>query len=316
MESTELHIICPNPALEITYKVDSLELKELTDAREIHYAIGGKAINVSRILTKCNIRHILFCPLGGDIGGIISSGLLKESVEFQSIPVEEETRVSVVINDGVEQKVIRTNGNTSLSNYDEIFFSALNRFSESPTVCVLSGSLPMFLSSNFYTKLMEMDIYKKCKFFIDTSQMPLIDLIGLNPYFITPNKLEAEKTLGYKLLSEEDIIKAIHEFISLGAVNVVITLGKDGAICIMDSILYRIKTFADENRIVNSIGAGDALMAGLIDSELKVLDSIDYLRNAFAFAVASLFSETSGNIEVELMSPKNIIIQINTIHEN
>jgi ribokinase len=100
---------------------------------------------------------------------------------------------------------------------------------------------------------------------------------------ITPNRSELELITNRSIVTVEEAERAAQEVISVGVKNVIVTLGKEGALVVNSKKTTHVPTF-EEVKVVDSTGAGDAFNGGLAIalSEGKSLVEATYFANAVA----------------------------------
>ena len=284
----EITVLCLNPSLEITFdRKSEFNLQEdniVVD--KINFEPGGKGINVCRILRQVDIHSEVRGFIGGEVGIMLKRMLKSQKINFKFYNTAENTRASVILNSEIkeQQTVIRyLNSKVDILSKKAFFKDLLNQ--------------------NFtlmdYITIGKLARYKQAKLFIDNFDEKIKVLFRFNPFLITPNLKEAEKILKFPASNTSDVIKMIKEFVDNGCTNVIIKLGKDGAIAFFQKSFFEIKTVAAN--IVNPIGAGDALMAGLIANFQKHSDEIEYLAKSFKFATSSLYCLGSGKIDLKYL---------------
>ena len=113
---------------------------------------------------------------------------------------------------------------------------------------------------------------------------------------IKPNNHELEEIFNVKLDTVEDIIFYAKKLQDMGARNVLISRGKDGALLITENSEVLISNVAKGN-VINSVGAGDSMVAGFVYGYLTEKS----YKKAFYYGVctgsASAFSENLATRE-------------------
>lgn len=110
------------------------------------------------------------------------------------------------------------------------------------------------------------------------------------------NHLEAELLSGLKMDYESDYEKVVDYFLNLGIKKVFITLGKDG-------VAYgdHNETFVARNNVVtpvNTNGAGDAFMAGILYGEIKGMELYETVKFGSACAAITIQHKNAVNPEI------------------
>ena len=157
-------------------------------------------------------------------------------------------------------------------------------------IVILSGNIPKGISNNIYEKICDTLNKNEATFIVDTTRELLINVLKYKPFLIKPNKEELEETFNVKIANDEDIVKYAKKLQEMGAQNVLISLGGDGAILVTKdkNILY---SNAPKGRVVNSVGAGDSMVAGFLAGIITYDDYEKAFKMGIAAWSASTFSE-------------------------
>ena len=130
---------------------------------------------------------------------------------------------------------------------------------------------------------------KGITFIVDSTQELLMNVLKYNPFLIKPNKEELEETLNCKISTKEDIVNAAKELKKMGAQNVLVSLGNDGALLLTkeDETYY---SKAPKGQVVNTVGSGDSMVAGFLAGYYQTQDYEYALKVGVAAGSASAFS--------------------------
>ena len=279
-----IYTVTFNPALDYILKVNNLKLGETNRSfyEEIH--IGGKGINVSLVLSSFGVENTAL----GFIGGFTGDKLLKFAEEKGIITdfvklKDGDTRINVKIKSLNETEINAKGPNIEQEELNE-FFSKLFEISSGDTL-VLSGSIPKSLPDNIYEQIMEKLAEKNIRICVDATGKLLLNCLKYKPYIIKPNIAELEELFGEKLDNDEKIISAAKRLQIMGAVNVLVSMGADGAILLDEySNVHKIKA----HKIVplDTVGAGDSMLAGFIIGSEEGYDYALKLGNAAGAATS------------------------------
>lgn len=152
---------------------------------------------------------------------------------------------------------------------------------------ILSGNIPSSLQSDSYQRVIKV-LNEGVDFVVDAEKDLLMKTLPYHPFLIKPNNLELEEIFGIKLTNKEDIVACGKKLQSLGARNVLISMAKDGAILIDENgTIYQ--QGVCRGTVVNSVGAGDSMVAGFIAGVLKERDYSKALKLATACGGATAF---------------------------
>ena len=125
-------------------------------------------------------------------------------------------------------------------------------------------------------------------------------MLTYKPFLIKPNHEELGEFFGRgPLLNEEDILAAALKLQQQGARNVLVSRGADGAV-LLDENGRQHMMASPKGKLVNSVGAGDSMVAGFLAGYLKTQDYEEALRLGVAAGSASAFKDwlaTSDDID-------------------
>jgi len=259
-----IYTLTLNPAVDWELQIDHFELNSVSRSNHSQIDCGGKGFNVSRMLRNLKTNSVAMGFVGGKNGERLESGLQEQGVatDFTWIKGESRTNVSIVALDNAEHIKVNEPGPTV--NADEI--KALTRQVESVLVpgdwWVLAGSLPPGVPPDIYADFITIIENAGANVILDTSGEALGLGCKAKPFIIKPNIEEAQHLMASTCDSQatpSEIAKAIQK---LGPKNVVISLGKEGAIVASDDQISHVSSPSIIE--ANPIGAGDAMVGGLV----------------------------------------------------
>ncbi len=259
-----------NPAVDkIMYLKKTSSLKDNLSESEEVVSAGGKGINVSRALKKLGVPTLATGFQGGETGALIVKLLSKEKIPNQFVPIQGYSRVNVTLveeRSGQSTRVLSP-GPRIISGEIARFKADYKKLLPNVSFVVLSGRNVQGTKSDLYRELIEIAAKKNVKCLLDTSGDSLRQAISARPFIIKPNREEAQELLEYSLTTSDKLKKACQEFHRLGAVIVLISLGKDGAIASEYGSVFLAK--APSVKTINEVGCGDSFVAGFLSSYLK-----------------------------------------------
>ncbi|VHR68381.1 PTS system fructose-specific transporter subunit IIABC [Clostridioides difficile] len=156
-------------------------------------------------------------------------------------------------------------------------------------ILILAGSIPSTLDEKLYENIMARLEKKNIKVVVDATKNLLLNVLKYKPFLIKPNNDELEELFGVKLNSIEDMVKYAKRLKEMGAINVLVSMGKDGALLITEEDEVLISD-VPKGKVKNSVGAGDSMVAGFISGYLNT-GKYDYaLKLGAASGSATAFS--------------------------
>ena len=295
-----VQIVCPNPTVEITAFCKFTDTAFLSNA-DFYTVPGGKGINVARILASLGGRSHVYACLGGVFGSFIKSALDNDRIVVTSLDLPINTRTSIVIYDEAESKprVIRTNGARLEAEYENLFLeiSTSNLFSGS-LIC-LSGSLPAGFSDSFYGNICKSAMQTNARTIVDVSGAALLNALQCGVFLTKINIDEAECTFGMKLATEIDLKEALDELVERGSKNAILTRGRVGWVANIEGQYFRCDISPNDRGY--DIGAGDAMMAGLMYGLSMEMEWKMLLAYATKVAESSTYRKSAGEVSKEAL---------------
>ena len=288
-----VYTITFNPALDYITQVENFKIGEINRTKTETILPGGKGLNVSIVLKNLEIENTALGFIAGFTGEELIKKLEAKGVKTDFVKVEEGfTRINIKISsisgNKVEETALNGSGPQIVQKDIEELFNKLDKVTTEDVV-VLSGSVPKNISKDVYREICKKISERGITFVVDSTQELLMSVLEYNPFLIKPNKEELEETLNCKISSKEDIINAAKELKKLGAQNILVSLGKDGALLLTkeDKVLY---SKAPKGEIVNTVGSGDSMVAGFLAGYYKTKDYEYALKTGVAAGSASAFS--------------------------
>ena len=171
---------------------------------------------------------------------------------------------------------------------DELF-DKLNQLQEND-ILVLAGSIPSSLPNDIYEQIMKKLDQQGIKIIVDATNDLLKKVLPYHPFLIKPNHRELEELFNVRIENKEDLIHYARKLQEQGAINVLVSLGKDGAILVSeDGHVYYCA--GAKGKLLNSVGSGDSMVAGFIAGYLKDKKYDEALKLGSACGGATAFSE-------------------------
>lgn len=290
-----------NPSLDKLYILNRLSIGQYNRGRVVQYDPGGKGINVSRCLTELGDESVVVGFFGGSTGDYLIQELESRNLKVAPIHIQGENRSNITIIESSSDQMTKLNELGPIATYNEMNF--LLRFIEDNTsegdIWVLSGSLPPGLPNGFYAILIKKILACGGIPFLDASQMWLIYGYQAKPYGLRINRTEAETALGYRIPTDEDVIKAAQKFQAKDIGLSVISLDEKGAVfCRDDQIVMASPPHVSAKTVV---GAGDAMMAMIIHGYRKDWPLEKLARWSVAAGTASVMKEGTSVAEFDLI---------------
>ena len=278
-----------NPSLDYIVTVDDLKLGLTNRTTSERLLPGGKGINVSIVLSNLGIENTAIYFSAGFVGQEITRRVKESGINAEEIVLPDGcSRINLKLKsiDGTE---INGAGPAITEEAIRDFFDKLDMIQEGDTL-VLAGSIPKTLPETIYSDIMERFSGRGIKIVVDATRDLLMNALKYRPFLIKPNNHEIGELFNVKLNTRDEVIPYARKLQEKGAVNVLVSMAGEGAILVDENGNVH-KSEAPKGKVVNSVGAGDSMVAGFIYGYLKYQDYDEAFRYGLATGSASAFSE-------------------------
>ncbi len=296
-----------NPVLDKTLLVQNFEAGKTFIADRSDNFAGGKGVNVSRALLTFGVQSIATGIIGDSGKDTYLAILSGEEIrhDFLSTDGYVRTNVTIVSGSGKHETHIREKGPYVSSAMISKIKSKLkklvkNEFDREGTMIVLSGSLPAGLPIGTYNELIGSLEGYGCSIFLDASSEALCEGIKAKPLFIKPNEQEVDDVLGFYPKSRQDFIRAFRMFHDMGIKQVMISRGKKGLFYSVGDRI--ISAYVNVDNSINTVGSGDAAVAGCVLGSMNNPTPEETARLACAMGSANTLITGACNIKREDVS--------------
>jgi 1-phosphofructokinase len=278
-----------NPSIDYIVSVKDFSVGALNRTTDERILPGGKGINVSIVLQNLGVNTLAYGFCAGHTGELLCSLLTEMHVPADFIRLDEGfTRINVKLRSGKETEINGCGPNVSPRAFD-LLLERLQTATPKDIV-VLSGSLARNMPETTYRDIMRALNRKGVKMVVDASGNTLRDVLEEHPFLIKPNKAELSGIMGKPLGTLDDIVSSAKEVHQMGAENVLVSLGPDGAVLVDADNTVRYAN-APDGVVVNTIGAGDSMVAGFLAEMLATGNPEKALKLGLCAGSASACSE-------------------------
>lgn len=294
-----IYTITFNPSIDYIATCNDFKLGETNrTSKEIIYP-GGKGINVSIVLNNLGIENTALGFLAGFTGKEIQRLLDEKGISNDMILVEKGfSRINVKLKSNEETELNGMGPNITDEDINKLY-QKLDTL-QNGDVVVLSGSVLKCVGQGIYADIMEHYKKKDIEFVVDATDALLLDSIQYKPFLIKPNNHELGDLFSVTLDTYEDVIAYAKILQQYGARNILVSMGKKGAVLISEDGDEFISQ-APSGTLINSVGAGDSMVAGFLYGYMKYHSYEKAFKYSIASGSASAFSErlaTKEEIEI------------------
>lgn len=290
-----IYTVTFNPALDYIVTLDELKTGCVNRTETEQILPGGKGINVSIVLKNLGFENTALGFVAGFTGREIEKRLKEFGCKAEFIRIEEGmSRINVKLKADKETEI---NGAGPEINRDSLalLFRKFENMAEGD-ILVLAGSIPATLPDSIYSDIMKKIEGKGIKCVVDATGDLLINVLKYRPFLVKPNKHELAEMYHVSIDTEDDIVTYAKKLKESGAVNVLISMAGDGAILIDETGRVH-KSPAPEGTVVNSVGAGDSMVAGFIAGYVEKGDYEHAFKMGISAGSASAFSKNLATKE-------------------
>jgi 1-phosphofructokinase family hexose kinase len=259
-----IYTLTLNPAVDKEYTVPCLAYDEVLRTSQIRIDPGGKGFNVSRMLKSLGTSSTAVGFVGGYAGELLQTGLEKAGIltDFIKINGESRTNISIIEDSGKHHIKLNEPGPRVSVSEIKTLLKKISTLAKPGDYWVLAGSLPPGVPDDIYAKIIQVLKENDAFAVLDTSGEPLRLGCLEGPFLAKPNSFEASELTHEPAESITDMISAGQKIHQLGVKVVVISAGAKGAI--MNSGSDQWIGHAPIIEEHNPIGAGDAMVAGIV----------------------------------------------------
>ncbi|MEU0495244.1 1-phosphofructokinase family hexose kinase [Mycobacterium sp. NPDC006124] len=256
--------VTPNPSLDRTLHLPLLEPGAVNRATTTMTEPSGKGVNVALALHGVHVPVRAVLPVGGGTGREIESALRHVGLDVVGVPITGEVRsnVSLVEADGRSTKVNEPGPTVTADEVDALCAAA--RTGER---VLWAGSLPTGFTPTRLARAVAEARTAGRWVAVDASgpvlAAVLADPVGV-PHLVKPNADELAEVLGVELLTVGDVVVAARSLLDRGVRTVLVSLGGAGAVLVDADLPDALHGTAPARRVVNTVGAGDAFLAGYL----------------------------------------------------
>ena len=284
-----IYTVTFNPSLDYIIRLDKFTAGAINRTRYEQILGGGKGINVSIVLKNLGHDSVALGFTAGFTGEEIKRQLAEFGVKNDFVQLKEgNSRINVKVK-ADEETEINGQGPVITEEAQAQLFAQLDKLEENDTL-VLAGSIPNTLPDDIYQRIMDRLAGRGIRIVVDATKNLLLNVLPYHPFLIKPNNHELGEMFGVVLKHDEEIIAHAKKLQEKGARNVLISMAGDGAILLTENG-QTYKCPAPKGTLVNSVGAGDSMVAGFICG----LNETGSYERAFLMGVstgsASAFSE-------------------------
>ncbi len=264
------------PSIDYVVYTEQMKLGKMNRSNRECIVFGGKGLNVSQVLNNLGIHSRALGFVAGFTGERIEHGMKECGCDTDFVRLAEGTsRINVKIK-STENDIIMSetevNGLGPIIQHEAIdeMLCKLDILHDTDLM-ILAGTVPQSLAFSEYQDILQKIHESGAKLIVDTTGEHLLEALQYNPLLIKPNQDELGDIFQTRICSKEDAVLYAGKLQEKGAQNVLISFAGDGAVLVtkQGDVLQR---DAYQGTVVNSVGAGDAMVAGFVAGYLQEIN--------------------------------------------
>ena len=257
-----IYTVTFNPAVDYVVHLNAFTPGETNRSVSEEVYFGGKGINVSIILAQLGMESTALGFVAGFTGEALEKALVAGGTRTDFIRLPEGmTRINVKMKGDCETEINASGPRIDASSLEKLF--AKLEVLQAGDTLVLAGSVPGSQPADIYEQILKKLSGRGIRFVVDATGKLLLNVLKYRPFLIKPNRAELEEICGRKLDTQEKLVEGASELKAMGAQNVLISLGKDGALLLDEQGKVHTHEVLG-GKPVNTVGAGDSMVAGFI----------------------------------------------------
>lgn len=284
-----IYTVTFNPSLDYIVRVDHFVPGQVNrTSEEVIYA-GGKGVNVSIVLKNLGFDSTALGFLAGFTGKEIRRRMSEQGICADFIEVAAGiSRINMKIRSDEESEINGMGPEIGEADIKKLY-GKLDGLSDGDTL-VLAGSIPSVMPKSMYRSIMERMQDKAIDIVVDATNDLLMNVLEYKPFLIKPNNYELGEIFGVELKKKDEVVPYAKKLQQQGARNVLVSMAGEGAVLLTETgEVYQSE--APEGTVVNSVGAGDSMVAGFLAGYYQTGDYSEAFKMGICTGSASAFSE-------------------------
>ena len=264
--------------------------------------VAGKAINVAKVLKTLGAYPVATGFLGGQRGEFLRAVMAEKKIESDFVSVKSPTRQCITVIDksaSIHTELVEESRPVGLEDFKKFMVVVRRRIAGCRAV-VMSGTIASGGPATLYYDCVRLAEKAGAISIVDAQGTALTGALKAKPGLVKPNRLELAATVGHKLKSEADVMRAIRELHERGAQRMIVTAGREPALAFDGIFFWRI--FTPRIPVVNPIGSGDAFTAGVVWRLLHGDDLGEACRWGAAAGAANALTPLPGELNRKAMA--------------
>lgn len=302
-----IYTITLNPSLDYIMKIDEFINGATNRSHAEQIYPGGKGFNVSRILNEFAQPNKAIGLVAGFVGQEIEKLLNEKGVNHQLLFMKDGfSRINIKLK-GKQESEINGAGPIADQHVIDQLKQLCQTFTERDTVAVC-GSLCRGIDHECFLELLSILKAIGAQMIIDMSNEALLASLVYEPWLIKPNLDELNGIIKHPITNTRELYDAMLTCQRLGANNVLVSLGKRGAV-LLDEKQRLFSCEAPLGEVKNTVGAGDSMIAGFMTAYKQSESYKKALRMGVACGSATSFNDDLAKLKQIMIYYEGLNIQ-------
>ncbi len=305
-EAPTLITVTMNTAIDRVLIVPGFKAGSHLRAEVVSHSPAGKGVNVARALARLGQPVTATGFVGKSEAEQFATSLQSSEnsgrIKYQLIPVPGRTRenITIVDPDTHTDTHLRTRGYTVSPADLSQLSTRISQHSRTGVIVIFTGSLPTGMDDGALIELITTAQQAGARVVLDLNGQTLAAVLSslTQPaWMVSPNRTEFAEAVGLDAEASEDALLTAARRVSQQAGWMLVSLGGDGALIVTESGTFKGRCHIQADRVINTVSAGDCLLAGVLDARQRGLSPQVALSQGLAVATASTFHHSPARFE-------------------
>ena len=289
MKRKNVITVTMNPSIDVTLWMDGLHPDKANRVLEETREVGGKGINVSRVVNSFGLESLSLTIAGKENSREFATFLESNGLRYEMLQVAGLVRENYTLRFEDETLKVNRKGPAVSALMMTAFMALIESRMKAGDIVVFGGSLPENVSIQDFIELIVAVKNAGALIALDTDFLSLEDYRCIKPWLIKPNIHELQNILPIAEKSLSSISQAAKQLVDEGVENALVSLGSQGLMLVTnESALH---AAVPEVEVKSTVGAGDSALGGFLVGTIKGYSSEDTLRLAAACGTVSVMHD-------------------------
>ena len=281
-----------NPAIDRTVTISDFTAGAVNRVEAAQESPGGKGVNVASALAGCGMRAVVTGFLGRDNAASFEALFARKGIEDRFVRIAGRTRVGIKITDPVRKLTTDINFPGLPPEPADIAALRERLATIESAWWVVAGSIPPGVGPGIYREIVAALKRRGARVALDASGEALREAIEAGPHIVKPNLDELQALLGTRIEGTKAVISAARKLLAKGIELVAVSMGREGAcfVTATDAVIAR----SPDVEVGSTVGAGDAMVAGIVAAQIRGLPLEECARLDSAFSLQLLTRAEPG----------------------